>query len=100
MVTMSSPGRVEFQISAPNARSAAVVGDFNDWDPTCHRMRRTRAGTWICWTSLLPGCYEYKYLIDGQLHVEDVPAGRWDPADEPLTVTVGSAAVDPSIYLG
>jgi 1,4-alpha-glucan branching enzyme len=40
-------GRVtRFAVWAPNARSVAVIGDFNGWDPRAHPMQPSEAGIW------------------------------------------------------
>ncbi len=53
-----------FAVWAPNARSAAVVGDFNGWDPDAHPLRELGgSGIWegvVC--SVGPG-QVYKYEI-------------------------------------
>jgi 1,4-alpha-glucan branching enzyme len=41
-----APDGVRFAVWAPNARSVAVVGDFNGWDPRAHPMRGSDAGIW------------------------------------------------------
>lgn len=57
---------VHFAVWAPNAQRVAVVGDFNDWDPRRHGMRR-RADTGV-WEIFLPDLgagRSYKYAITG-----------------------------------
>jgi 1,4-alpha-glucan branching enzyme len=57
---------VHFAVWAPNARLVALVGDFNDWDPARHVMRR-RADTGI-WEIFIPDIgvgRAYKYRITG-----------------------------------
>jgi 1,4-alpha-glucan branching enzyme len=39
-------GATRFAVWAPNARSVAVVGDFNGWDPRANPMRGSDAGIW------------------------------------------------------
>ncbi len=56
----------KFELHAPEAREAFLVGDFNDWDPTAFRMRRFRDGTFKKAVQLKPGRYEYLFLVDGQ----------------------------------
>ncbi|MXO61012.1 1,4-alpha-glucan branching protein GlgB [Altererythrobacter salegens] len=57
---------VHFAVWAPNAQAVSVVGDFNDWDPARHQMRRrTDIGVWEIF---IPGIGEwraYKYRIIG-----------------------------------
>ncbi|MBX6320229.1 MAG: 1,4-alpha-glucan branching protein GlgB [Rhodospirillaceae bacterium] len=53
-----------FAVWAPNARSVAVVGDFNGWDGRVHPMRR-RHGVGV-WEIFLPGVRRgarYKFQI-------------------------------------
>lgn len=55
------PTRVTF--SVPDAGPpTAVVGDFNGWDATVHRLRRRSNGTRSIAVHLEPGRYEYRYL--------------------------------------
>jgi 1,4-alpha-glucan branching enzyme len=57
---------VHFAVWAPNARIVALVGDFNDWAPERHVMRR-RADTGI-WEIFVPDIgtgRAYKYRIVG-----------------------------------
>ena len=66
-------GTVRFQVRAPaQARRAALVGDFNQWQPAA--MRRQKNGSFAATVDLLPGRYEYKFLLDGGwVHDTDVP---------------------------
>jgi len=36
----------QFAVWAPNAAQAAVIGDFNGWDPRAHPMHPSDAGVW------------------------------------------------------
>jgi 1,4-alpha-glucan branching enzyme len=56
-----------FAVWAPNARSVAVVGDFNSWDGRLHPMRSL--GSSGIWELFVPGIEEgtkYKFEIRGQ----------------------------------
>jgi 1,4-alpha-glucan branching enzyme len=56
---------VFFRVWAPNAQSAAVFGDFNDWDPQHHRLapRGDYTGIWEAFVpDVAPGA-RYKYRI-------------------------------------
>jgi hypothetical protein len=65
---------VLLRLAAPASR-VAVVGDFNDWDPTATPLRRTDDGaTWTVELHLKPGRYHYTFLIDGRRWAGD-PAG-------------------------
>ncbi len=62
---------MHFAVWAPNAQRVAVVGDFNDWDPTRHVMRRRGdAGVWEIFLPDIGAGRHYKYAIigaDGQV---------------------------------
>ena len=52
-------------------RKVCVVGDFNGWDPGARRMSRVpKDGTYRARTSLAPGRYEYKFVVDGEWGVD------------------------------
>src|SRR4051794_1921058 len=57
---------VHFAVWAPNARSIAVVGDFNKWNGAKHAMRMLAASGY--WEIFVPGLKQgatYKYEIVG-----------------------------------
>jgi 1,4-alpha-glucan branching enzyme len=54
---------VRFAVWAPNAECVALAGDFNDWDPRRHPLRRRDGGVWeIFMPGVGPGA-SYKYNI-------------------------------------
>ena len=73
--------RVTFELPAEiNARSAAVCGDFNDWDATAHPMKRQKSGTFTLSVSLKPGQhYRFRYLLDGERWENDWAADAYVP---------------------
>ena len=66
-----------FAVWAPNARSVAVVGDFNSWDGRLHPMRSL--GSSGIWELFVPGIEEgttYKFELrtqDGRLRIKADP---------------------------
>jgi 1,4-alpha-glucan branching enzyme len=55
----------QFAVWAPNAQSVAVVGDFNGWNPTSHKLEPRSDSSGI-WEAFLPGVRAgavYKYHI-------------------------------------
>jgi len=60
----SSAHAFQFVLVAPHAASVALVGDFNDWDPTRSPMR-TANGVWATALELAPGRYRYAFLVNG-----------------------------------
>lgn len=61
----SRPDALQFVLVAPQAASVALVGDFNDWDPTRAPMRAARGGVWSTVVPLVPGRYRYAFLVNG-----------------------------------
>jgi len=69
---------IELRLSAPNARSVFVAGNFNGWDPRHTPFRREAGGVWHAFLPLSPGRYEYRFVVDGQWQ-EDPGAGESVP---------------------
>lgn len=57
---------VQFFLERPGARSVAVAGTFNNWDPEQTPMSRDMEGMWKATISLEPGRHEYRFIVDGQ----------------------------------
>jgi 1,4-alpha-glucan branching enzyme len=57
---------VQFEFSHATAVTVCIAGTFNDWDPTSRPMHSSGAGNWWKKTSLAPGTYEYRLVVDGQ----------------------------------
>ena len=66
-----------FAVWAPNARSVAVVGDFNSWDGRLHPMRSLGAsGIWELFVPDVRTGAKYKFEIhthDGRLRLKADP---------------------------
>ena len=63
---------------ASQVKSIAVVGDFNDWDPTRNLLTdENNDGIWTVTLKLEPGRYEYMFILDGQKWVPDPSAYRY-----------------------
>ncbi|MBX3001703.1 MAG: isoamylase early set domain-containing protein [Caldilineaceae bacterium] len=48
-------------------KSASVVGDFNNWDPSAHPLRKQRgSNAWRTTVELAPNqSYQFRYYVDG-----------------------------------
>lgn len=72
-VTFLNSGKsVVFNLYAPSKKSVAVIGEFNNWQPTA--MKNSKDGTrwWVEIDNLDPTKeYAYQYFIDGSLKVAD-----------------------------
>jgi 1,4-alpha-glucan branching enzyme len=75
--------RVTFEIpSELNAQEAALCGEFNDWDPQKHRMKRRKDGSFSVTISLKPDQkYRFRYLLDGERWENDWAADDYVPND-------------------
>ena len=57
---------VQFCLWAPNARSVAVLGDFNGWDGRHHPMQQRLGGSWELFIPGLEQGSLYKYEVRAQ----------------------------------
>jgi hypothetical protein len=73
------PGRagkpVVLRLRAPQARTIAVVGDFNGWDPQINFLVAEPDGWWTIELYLKAGYYQYAFWVDGEV----VPPGGDTP---------------------
>jgi hypothetical protein len=80
---------VQFVLHADGARTVAVVGDFNDWDPAATPLAESGDGVWSAVVPLSPGSVRYSFLIDGREWRAD-PSAATAPGDfgRPSSVTL------------
>ncbi len=60
------PKKVNFAIVAPEAQNVFLVGDFNGWNIESHPLKKDSKGTWKISINLIPGRYQYRFIVDGQ----------------------------------
>ncbi len=76
--------KVTFRLPATvagDAGQAALVGEFNGWDPQATCMRRLKSGEFKVTLDLDVGReYQYRYLLDGANWTNDDSADRYVPA--------------------
>jgi len=76
---------VDFGLLAPEARTVALAGDFNDWDPV--PLERSPGGRWHLTVPLPPGRYHFTFVVDGSRWVADPGLPRApDDFGEPTSV--------------
>ena len=61
------------------AEEAAVCGDFNNWDPTAHPMKKYKDGHFAVSVNLSEGQYRYRFLLDGEKWENDWEAEEYAP---------------------
>jgi 1,4-alpha-glucan branching enzyme len=72
--------KVTFSVEAKEATTAAVVGDFNGWNPEEGTLSKLKTGTFKS-TFELPkdASYEFKYVVDGvYLNEPEADAMVWN----------------------
>lgn len=60
--------KVRFEYEAPDAADVHLAGDFNHWDTKANPMEKNKKGVWRISISLIPGRYEYRFIVDGTWH--------------------------------
>ena len=58
--------RIAFSLSAPDARSVKLAGNFTGWESAAKEMKRQRNGSWKATVAVPPGQHEYRFIVDGQ----------------------------------
>jgi 1,4-alpha-glucan branching enzyme len=75
--------RVTFELPASaNVESAALCGEFNNWEKSTHQLKRRKQGNFSITLSLDTGReYRYRYWIDQQRWENDWAADKYVPND-------------------
>jgi len=75
--------RVTFKLPAEvNSDSAALCGDFNDWDQAANPMKKLKDGSFSATVSLQAGnSYRFRYLLDDGRWENDWEADEYLPND-------------------
>ena len=47
------------------AKNVYIVGDFNNWNPYSHPLRKNISGLWEIEIDIIPGNYAYRFIVDG-----------------------------------
>jgi 5'-AMP-activated protein kinase regulatory beta subunit len=58
--------KITFSFESSDAKEVILMGDFNNWNPKKHPMKKDDNGKWTKAVLLPPGQYEYKFMVDGQ----------------------------------
>jgi 1,4-alpha-glucan branching enzyme len=75
----AAAGGVRFSFLAPLAKSVAIAGSFNRWDPGQDRLTGPdRSGIWTILLPLSQGQYEYRFVINNSEWVLDPSAPSVD----------------------
>jgi 1,4-alpha-glucan branching enzyme len=67
---------VTFRWTVTKAKTVTVAGDFNNWDPHAHSLKKGKDGTWRASLHLKPGRYEYMFVVDGDWREDPLNPNR------------------------
>jgi 1,4-alpha-glucan branching enzyme len=62
--------KVRFEIYNPKAERVTLVGSFNHFDPEFDRLEKTKEGYFVLEKKLMPGEYQYYFMIDGDASID------------------------------
>ena len=54
-----------FVCYAPEAKHVSLIGEFNEWHPNTHHMKRQPDGAWTVQIQLGHGHHHYLFYVDG-----------------------------------
>ena len=58
--------QVTFVAMYPHAKSVAIAGEFNGWNPDNTPLEKADNGRWVARMNLDSGSYQYRYVVDGR----------------------------------
>ncbi|MFN7117223.1 MAG: isoamylase early set domain-containing protein [Saprospiraceae bacterium] len=66
---------------APEAQNIQILGDFNNWDPSNGiEMKKQKNGFFKATVELESGKeYQFRYLVDGNIWINDQEADKYVP---------------------
>ena len=65
MIGKTKTKKVQFEFLAPDAQKVYLASDFNNWDTSASLMKKDKKGVWKATVTLMPGRYEYRFLVNG-----------------------------------
>ena len=76
--------KVTFKLTAerlPDATKVALLGEFNEWDPTALLMKKNKAGDFSASITLPKDSeYQFRYLVDDGTWLNDDEADAFLPS--------------------
>jgi hypothetical protein len=69
----ATPQPIAFEFFAPLSHAVYVAGTFNDWNASATPLARDKTGKWSVIVPLLPGSYEYRFVVDGEWKNDQQP---------------------------
>ncbi len=85
MIRRQAPkaGNVKVTFALPDTDvNVSVVGEFNDWDPLAHPLKKRTNGTRSVVVEIPVGrAYQFRYLAEGGVFFNDDMADAFEPND-------------------
>lgn len=82
LMTHQKGKAMHFEISAKEGSKVYVAGSFNNWDPTTHPLEHhPEDGVFRAKINLPEGKHEYKFIVDGEWHL-DTKCPHWVPNEQ------------------
>jgi hypothetical protein len=97
VVPGAGPIPVQFVLVAPEARSVAVVGDFNNWGlGDTALVAENHNGVWSVSAPVPAGVHRYAFLVNGEQWVADptAPRAAGDDFGQPSSALVVEASAE------
>ncbi|MBI2571358.1 MAG: hypothetical protein HYV63_30495 [Candidatus Schekmanbacteria bacterium] len=73
-------GPLVFRFRPPRLRCVAVAGSMNGWNRLSHQLAGPASdGSWRITLHVVPGEYEYKFVVNDVMWLSDIKADRFKP---------------------
>ena len=66
----------QFRPKVPGVQRVSVVANFNGWDARADTMSPRANGIWHARVAVVPGTYEYKFVVNGEQWFKDPACGE------------------------
>ncbi|CAG5070640.1 hypothetical protein DYBT9623_03185 [Dyadobacter sp. CECT 9623] len=66
--------------AAADAKTVAVVGEFNNWNPEAVVLKKQKDGSFKGIVELAAGEHQFRYILDGEKWENDWEADKYVPA--------------------
>lgn len=63
--------KASFKVYHPEAQTVSLAGSFNEWNVNANPMKKDADGFWTIELELIPGKYQYKYVVNASQWLSD-----------------------------
>ena len=72
----SAERQITLRLHNPSAQRVFAAGTFNNWHGESSPLKSVGNGEWVLALGLIPGTYEYRFIVDGQWCDDPLAAER------------------------